>query len=296
MAAVDRQQAQLVDVEPSHRHRQSRRLQPGSVAGRARPVGHVLLDLVPHVLGVGLPIASLQVRDDPFEDGHVAALEPRPVDVRHVQPLALGAVEEDILDLLRQRGPRARHVHLVPLGHRLDDLVVVLRTAARSKAAAPLPPPTARDPPPPAPDRSPAAPQAPARLAGPVGGVEREDAGRHLGQRHPVLRTGQVLGEEQAGQRAGGRSRLRDWSGGTSCRRRRVVPHDLAARAVVHVDHQQSVGLRQRRLHRVRQPAPDALLHDQPVDHDADVVAHVLVQLGQLLVHAVLRARRSRPG
>ena len=202
----DRQQAELVDVEPPDRHRQRGRLQPGSVAGRAGPVGHVLLDLGAHVVGVGLPVAPLQVGDDPLEDGHVAALEPGPVDVRDVEPLALGAVEEDVPHLLGQVGPGRGHVDLVALGDGLDDLVVVLRAAAPPGQQHPFVHRQRRiahqqrrvD--------LPAGPEPAARLAGTVRRVEREDARRHLRQRHPVLRAGQVLGEEQAGQAAGGRS------------------------------------------------------------------------------------------
>ena len=96
-----RQQAQLVQVESAHRHRQTLRPQPGALAGRARHLRHVLLDLLAHVVGVGLPVAALQVRHDAFEVRHVAALEAPAVGVGDVEALALRAVEEDVLDLLR---------------------------------------------------------------------------------------------------------------------------------------------------------------------------------------------------
>jgi hypothetical protein len=41
--------------------------QPGAVARGARPHAHELLDLLPHVLGVRLAVAALEVRDDPLE-------------------------------------------------------------------------------------------------------------------------------------------------------------------------------------------------------------------------------------
>ncbi len=92
---------------PPIAHRQSGRLQAGSLTGRAGPVGHVLLDLGAHVLRVGLPVAPLQIGDYALEVGHVAALEPRAVRVGDVEPLALGAVQEDVAYFLRAVRARA---------------------------------------------------------------------------------------------------------------------------------------------------------------------------------------------
>jgi hypothetical protein len=46
---------------------------------------------------VGLAIAALEARDDPLEREHVRAPAPHPVPVRHVDALAVGAVEEAVL-------------------------------------------------------------------------------------------------------------------------------------------------------------------------------------------------------
>ncbi len=56
------------------------------------------------------------------------------------------------------------------------------------------------------------------------------------------------------------------------------------------------MGLRERGLHGLREPAAHPLLHDQTIDHDADVVADVLVQLRKLLVQCVLSPVDLYPG
>ena len=93
---------ELVDRHPRDLHRARLRAQPRALALRARPHRHVLLDLLARPVGVGLLVAPLEVRDDALEVRHVRALAPHPVAVRDVDPVAVGAVQEQVLLLLRQ--------------------------------------------------------------------------------------------------------------------------------------------------------------------------------------------------
>ncbi len=96
-----------------------------------------------------------------------------------------------------------------------------------------------------------------AARAGAVRRVEREDPRLELGQPDAVERAREPLRE---GQRL----------------------------AVDHVDHDEPVGERERRLDRVGQPVADVLLEDEPVDHDLDRVLELLVELDLLLELALL--------
>ena len=114
-------------------HRARLRPQPRALALRARPHRHVLLDLLARPVGVRLLVAALEVGDDPLERRHVRALAAHPVAVGDVQPVAVGAVQEEVLLLLRQVLPRRVEVDLVALGDRLRDLLVVARRPARPR-------------------------------------------------------------------------------------------------------------------------------------------------------------------
>ena len=124
---------ELVDPQPRDLHRPRLRPQPRALALRARPHRHVLLDLLPRPVGVGLLVAPLEVGDDPLEVRHVRALAPHAIAVRDVDPVAVGALQEQVPLLLRQVLPRRLEVDLVALGDRLRDLVVVRRRAARPR-------------------------------------------------------------------------------------------------------------------------------------------------------------------
>src|SRR3954464_202612 len=71
--------------------------QTRAVAGRARHQRHVLLDALADVLGVGLAVAALEPVDDPLETRRVGALAPVAVAIADVDPLAVCAVEEQVL-------------------------------------------------------------------------------------------------------------------------------------------------------------------------------------------------------
>ena len=109
---------ELVDRELADLDRPRLRPQARAVALRARAHRHVLLDLLPRPVGVRLLVAALEVRDDALEGRHVRPLAPHPVAVGDVELLAVGAVEEEVLDLLRELLPRRVDVDLVALGDR----------------------------------------------------------------------------------------------------------------------------------------------------------------------------------
>ena len=97
---------ELVDAEAADLDGQDLRPQPRAVALRARAHRHVLLDALARLLGVGLAVAALEARHDALERRHVRAPAPHPVAVGDVDALALVAVEEEVLVLLRQVLPR----------------------------------------------------------------------------------------------------------------------------------------------------------------------------------------------
>ncbi len=127
------QPGELVDRHPRHLDRARLGPQPRALALRARPHRHVLLDLLARPVGVGLLVAPLEVRDDALEGRHVGALAPHPVAVGDVDPVAVRAVQEQVLLIGGQVLPRRLEVDLVALGDRLRDLVVVRRRAARPR-------------------------------------------------------------------------------------------------------------------------------------------------------------------
>ena len=80
--APRRQLGELVDRRLVDQDRARLRPQPRSVALRARPQRHVLLDLLAREIGVGLAVASLEVGDDPLETGRVRAAPAEAVAIR----------------------------------------------------------------------------------------------------------------------------------------------------------------------------------------------------------------------
>ena len=96
-----------------------------AAAGRAGPAGHEALQLAADVVGGGLAVAPLQVRDHALvvrlEEAVVAFL----VDVLDRDRVALlAAVEDDVHLVLRELGHRDVEWDLVVLGHRLQHGVV----------------------------------------------------------------------------------------------------------------------------------------------------------------------------
>ena len=242
---------------PADLHRARLGPQPRALALRARPHRHVLLDLLARPVGVRLLVAALEVGDDPLEVRHVGALAPHAVAVGDVDPVAVGAVEEQVLLLLRQVLPRRLEVDLVALGDRLRDLLVVGRRAARPRQDRALV------------DRQRRVghhqlrvdlhlrPEPGAARAGAVRRVEREDPRLELRHRDAAVQAREALGE-----RADDR---------------------LAAVARHRLDLEDPVRQRDRRLDRVGQPLARVRPHDQPVDDHRDVVLELLVEDDLLL-------------
>src|SRR5581483_5459165 len=96
-----------------------------------------------------------------------------------------------------------------------------------------------------------------AARAGAVGRVEGEDARLELGEADAVLRAGEALGK-----------------------RRRL--------AADHVDRDEPVGERERRLDRVEEAVAQLRLHHEAVDDHFDRVLELLVELDLLLEEALL--------
>ena len=245
---------ELVDVPLADRDREHLGLEPRSAALRAWAEAHVLLDPLALLRRVGLAVAPLEVLDDPLEGEHVRALATHPVAVADVDPLAVGAVQEEVLLLGRQVLPRPVEVDLPLVGDPLDDGLVEARAARRPRDERALA------------DRERRIgdeevgvdlllrAEAGAAGTGPVRRVEREDPRLELRQPDAVLGARELLGE---------RERF----------------------AVLHVDHDEPVRERQGRLDRLREPRPQVRLHDQPVDHDLDRVLELLVEDDLLLEH-----------
>ena len=193
----DRHLRELVDVPLADRDGEHLGLEPRAPALRARAEAHVLLDPLALLRRVGLAVAALEVLDDPLEGEHVRALAAHPVAVPDVDPLAAGAVQEEVLLLVRQLLPRPVEVDLPLVGDRLDDRLVEARAAHRPRDERALA------------DRERRVgdeqvgidlllrAEAGAARAGAVRRVEREHARLELGQRDAVLGAREALGERQ---------------------------------------------------------------------------------------------------
>ena len=195
--AARRQRAELVDRRPRHQHREGLGPQPRAVAVRAGPDAHVLLDLLAREIGLGLAVAPLQVVHDALETRGVGTLATVTVAVANLDPLAFGAVEEDLPLGLAERAPRRLDVDPVALGQSGGHLVVVAGVAHRPRRERALR------------DRQLGVrhdqlridlelrAQAGAARAGALRRVEREDPRLELRHRRPALQAGELLRERQ---------------------------------------------------------------------------------------------------
>ena len=244
-----------MDRGVGHQHRPGLGPQPRAPALRTRTQRHVLLDLLPRELGLGLEIPALEVGDDPLELGGVRAPAAEPVPVGHLHAIAVGAEQEEVTRPLRQVLPRGLEIDFVALGDRLRQLVVVVRGADSpwgNRAFA---------------DRQAGIghdqlrvdlhlrPQPGASRTGSVGRVEAEDARLELDQARPMDRTRELLAE----------------------RERPIL--------VDHLDLDEAVRQRHRRLDRIGEPLSELALHHQAIDDHRDVVLVLLVE-HDLLVQA----------
>ena len=190
---------------------------------------------------------------DALEARHVAALAAVAVLVADVDALAVGAEQEGVADLLVQVLPRGVQVDLPLVGDGRRHLLVVVRGAGRPGQDRPLGQRQRRV----GHDQLGIdlhlRPQAGAARAGAVGRVEGEDARLELGHRGAAVQAREALGEGL----------------------------DLAGVHQLEVD--QALGQADRGLDRVGQPLAQVRAHDQPVDHDRDVVLVALVEVELLL-------------
>ena len=228
-----------------------------SAALRAGTEAHVLLDLLALLRRLRFAVAPLEIRDDPLERQHVRAPAAHAVAVADVDPLAVRAVEEQVLLLLRQVLPGLVEIELPLVCDPLDDGFVEARVARRPRDERALA------------DRERRVgdehvgvdfllrAQTVATRAGPVRRVEREDARLELGQGDAVLGTCEPLREREL-------------------------------LAVDDVNHDEALGQGDSRLDRLREPRAQIGLHDEPVDDDFDRVLELLVEDDLVLEHLEL--------
>ena len=243
---------EVVDVAPADRHREARGLEARAVALGARAVRHVLLDLLADLLRLGLLVAPHEVLEDAGEARRVVAHAPLVVAVAERDALLAGAEQEEVALLLRHLVPRHVGVDAELAGDGLEHL---LEPAERELAVGQQRPlvdaqrAVRHDEP--GVDLLGEA-EAVAGRAGAVRAVEAEDARLDLGQRDAAVHAGELLAE---GERL----------------------------AVGGLDLDEAVGELGGGLDGVGQPPPQAVLHDQAVDDDRDVVLVLLVEVDLLL-------------
>ncbi len=116
-----RRRRDIVDRFPIDRHRQDLGAEALPAAGGARPRHHVSLELGLDVVRLGLPVAALEVGDDPLERRDIRVLAAL-VAVANDNLLILGRVEQAVDRLPGQVADRHADVPAVRLEDRLDDL------------------------------------------------------------------------------------------------------------------------------------------------------------------------------
>ncbi len=255
---ADGQLANLGDVVIRNGHGQRLRLEAASLAGGARLVGHVPLQLRFQEVRLRLLVAALKVRDHALERRLVPARVPVLVLVAESDLAVAGAVEKHLALLLGQLRPRLVHVDAEEFADRLQQLwIEELRAAPRRDGAlakrqrrvghdqVPVDHELRADP--------------GARRACAMRAVEREVARLRLGHAGPVVGT-------------------------------RECHRHLDLFSFIWSDDHQAAAKSRRRLDRFDEPRPLIWTDDDPVDDDLDVVLLVLVErylLGQLVQAAV---------
>ena len=109
---VHRLLAELVDGAAPHGDRQGFPLEPFALTGGAGALAHALLNLPLHGVGLGLPVAALQVVYDALKGLVQRALAPRLVVIQG-QLFPLGAIENDVHHLAGQLFHRVGELELV---------------------------------------------------------------------------------------------------------------------------------------------------------------------------------------
>ena len=243
-----------VDVQPAHGDGQGLLLQALALTGGTGALGHALLQLPLHGVGLGLPVAPLQIVDNALKGLVQGTLAPGLVVVEG-ELLPIGAVQNDVQHLFGQILDGGVQLEFILFGqgvkvhpgdaigldvvpargsdgplHNGQILVgdnhvrVNLHLGAQTHTGG----------------------------AGAEGVIEGEHPGRQLLNGHAAVLTGVVLGEEDVP----------------------VLPHD--------VDDHQAAGQVGGHLHTVGEAAVDVLPDDQAVHHDLDIVFFVLLQLDLL--------------
>ncbi|MPM73968.1 hypothetical protein SDC9_120953 [bioreactor metagenome] len=225
--------------------------QPLAAALGAGMLGHALLQLAAHGVGLGFPVAPLQIVGNALKGLEEGSLTPLPL-VGELELLSLSAIEQNVYNLLRQLGHRGVELKAVPLGKSLkihpgdgvpldvvpaagghrslnqregavgdDEVGVHLQLGAQARAGG----------------------------TGAVGVVEGKHAGRQLLDGDAAVLAGIVLRKED-------------------------VPLLLQ-----HVDNHQTARQGGGCLHRVGEPTGNVGPDHEPVHNDLDVVLFVLLQL-----------------
>ena len=236
-------------------HRQ--RLGPKTIAttGAARPVVLIALELLAHPCRIRLAVATFHVRDHALE--HPAHLIDAPaLVIAELDLLVAGSAQKHLLDLLRQILPRQLLVEPVMLRDRLDRLDEIRRLPLvpgrnrpfrqRQRHVRHHQPVIKKQ----------LHPQSVAFRTGPERRIEGKQARLDLGDGEARHRAGEFFGE-------GDPLRLA-----------------ILGRSLQNGD---AIGQIQRRAERIRQPRLQPFAHDDPVDHNVDVMPELLVQFGRLI-------------
>ena len=232
------------------------------MARRARNLAHVGVELLGHGDRLGLLALALDVVDRALEAGRVGALAP-PAVAELDGDLVVLAVQDGVLDLLRQRLPRRAHREAQLFGEGFEELLVVLevrvpgdhRAVGEGKFLV-------------GDDQLgidlQAEAQARAVRAGAVGRVEGEGARLDLVEHQRMI--------------VGARALLREATATLG-----IVLVQIHA-----VDNNQAVGEAQRGLDGVGEALTHSVAHDEAVDDDLDGVLELLLQLrGVLEAHGL---------
>ena len=249
---TDRQLHHIAQAAPAHQHREALGAQPSPAARGARLFHHVFLELLAHAVGRGLTIAPLDVSEDAFPRRLVFAVPPLAVVL-----IREGAARCPLQDHLAHRGgevlPGRSEVELEGARERRQDHLaeIAARLAPRQDHAFE--------------DREArvaqneigvdlaARAEPGTRRAGAERRVERELPRLELRKREAARGAGVALGEDR---------------------------HAVARRASLSHDLDHTLRRLERRLDRVREPAPVSRPDHEPVHDYGDRVVLTAVQLG----------------
>ena len=248
------------DVQPVQLDRKGLLPQPVSGAILAFAGIAVFLEILPHMAGGGFQVAALKVRDDPLEPPP-DRVGPIRVGVDEIDLGLARPVKQHLTELLRQVAPAPPGIHAIVPGQAFDRLFMVDGAGIAPVGDRPLHQHLCRV-------RNDESfveeglrSQPVAARAGTGRNIEGKEARLDLGNREAGHRTGELLREGDASLRAVGVNML---------------------------GHGKAVGAVECRPQRIGQTPADALLHDDPVNHEFNVVPEVLLQFRRLVEFMVL--------